>query len=365
MEGAAALKRYLVLENAKVFEGKAFGANKDVIAEVVFTTAMTGYTETLTDKSYAGQAVVQTFPLIGNYGMATEDFEGDEPKLAAYIVREWCQKPSNFRSEFDIDTFLKKHNIPGICGIDTRELTRIIREKGTLSGMITDSLDKVSMQDIKSYRLVNPVSKVSTKKAYLSKGTTSDFVVAMLDFGLKKNIVRSLNMRGCDVWVLPHNTAAEEIITLNPDGLFLSNGPGNPKDNKEAIKNIAALMERKYPTMGICLGHQLLALAHGFQTTKLKYGHRGANQPVMHMPGKMVYISSQNHGYAVVGESVDTNVAEQLFVNANDGTNEGLIYKNLPVISVQFHPESCAGPLDTMFLFDTFVKMMKGGRYAT
>lgn len=360
LEGAAALKRYLVLENGKMFEGKAFGADKEVIAEVVFTTAMTGYIETLTDKSYAGQAVVQTFPLIGNYGIITEDFESGEPKLAAYIVREWCRAPSNFRSEFDIDSFLKEHDIPGICDIDTRELTRILREKGTMNGMIVDSPDRVSMEDIKSFRIEKPVYGVSTKEAYLSKGLRSDYVVAMLDFGLKRNIVRSLNIRGCDVWVLPHNTSPEEIISLNPDGLFLSNGPGNPKDNTEAIENIARLMEKKYPTMGICLGHQLLALAHGFQTTRLKYGHRGANQPVMHKPDKRVYISSQNHGYAVVSESVDPDVAEELFVNVNDGTNEGLQYKNLPVISVQFHPEACGGPLDTMFLFDTFIKMMGG-----
>lgn len=356
------MDRYLVLENGMTFKGKAFGFDKDVIAEVVFTTAMTGYIETLTDKSYTGQAVVQTFPLIGNYGIIPEDFESEIIGASAYIVREDCLHPSNFRCGGTLDAFLKERGVPGICGIDTRALTRVLRENGVMNGAVTDDPKKVDLAEIKAYRVKNPVNDVSTKKAYTLTADKPLYKVVMLDFGLKQNICRCLTKRGCDVKVVPYNTTADEILSENPDGIFLSNGPGDPTDNTAVTENLKQLMPHKIPTMGICLGHQLLALAAGFSTEKLKYGHRGANHPVKYLKDGRTYISSQNHGYTVVPSDIDTSVAEPLFVNVNDGTNEGLIYKNAPVFSVQFHPEACGGPKDTEFLFDKFIEMMKEGK---
>lgn len=356
------MKRFLVLENGKVFEGEAFGADGEVTAEIVFTTAVTGYMETLTDRSFTGQAVVQTFPLIGNYGYITEDAESDRPGVAAYIVKSWCDHPSNYRSEGDLDTYLKMYGIVGLCGIDTRSLTRILREHGTMNGMITDDPKNADIEKIRSYRITKPVNNVCTKE--IRHFENNGKRVALYDFGVKENIVRSLVARGCEVYVLPANTTAEEVLALKPDGLFLTNGPGNPVDNVEIIENIKKLLPYKIPTMGICLGHQLLALANGFKTEKLKYGHRGGNHPARDLTSERVYITSQNHGYAVVGSSIDKNIAEELFINVNDKTNEGVIYKNAPAFSVQFHPEACPGPLDSEFLFDEFLKLMDGeGRY--
>lgn len=351
------MKKYLLLENGSVFTGEAFGAPGNVVAEIVFNTAMTGYIETLTDKSYTGQAVVQTFPLIGNYGVIPEDAESDSVSVSAYIVREHCRGPSNFRSCGDLDSYLKNSGIIGLCGIDTRALTRILREYGTMNGAITDAPDAVSMEEIKSYRIVNPVAQVSTKTPR-KIGDGGKYKIALLDFGVKENILRSLVKRDCEVTILPHNIKAEEILALSPDGLFLTNGPGDPTDNVETIETLKALLPHRIPTMGICLGHQLLALAHGFKTEKLKYGHRGANHPVKDQKSGRVYISSQNHGYAVVRSSLDPDIAEELYVNGNDGTNEGLRYKNIPAFSVQFHPEACGGPQDTGFLFDEFIAML-------
>ena len=353
------MDKYLILENGMVFKGKAFGADKNITAEVVFTTAMTGYLETLTDKSYTGQAVVQTFPLIGNYGVIPEDFESSGIGASAYIVREPCAQPSNFRSEGTLEAFLKKHDIPGLYGIDTRALTRVLRENGVMNGAITSAPDSINTEELKKYRINNPVSRVSVKEPYTLTPEKTDYNVVMLDFGLKENICRSLVKRGCSVTVLPYDTAPAKILSLKPDGIFLSNGPGNPQDNASVIKNLKELMSRKIPTMGICLGHQLLALASGFDTEKLKYGHRGANHPVKYAGDGKTYISSQNHGYTVIPSSVDPQIAAELFTNVNDGTNEGLIYKNAPVFSVQFHPEACGGPRDTDFLFDKFIQLMK------
>jgi carbamoyl-phosphate synthase small subunit len=352
------MKRYLVLENGMTFAGEAFGASSDVIAEIVFTTAMTGYVETLTDLSYTGQAVVQTFPLIGNYGVMPEDAESEKISVSAYIVREYCLTPSNFRSRLDLDSYLKRHGIPGIRGIDTRALTRVLRNYGTMNGMITDDLKKADTESIKRYRIEKPVAEVSTDKIRFLEGNGSK-KIALLDFGVKENIIRSLQRRKCDIYVLPHNTSAREILSLRPDGIFLTNGPGDPTDNRDVIDTLKALLPYRIPTMGICLGHQLLALANGFKTEKLKFGHRGANHPVRNTKNGKVYITSQNHGYAVVSDSIQPSVAEEWFVNVNDFSNEGLLYKNTPAFSVQFHPEACGGPQDTAFLFDEFMKLME------
>lgn len=355
------MDRYLVLENGMSFKGKAFGAEGEVTAEIVFTTAMTGYLETLTDKSYTGQAVVQTFPLIGNYGIIPQDAESERIGAAAYIVREWCEHPSNFRCQGDLDSYLKKRNIVGLYGIDTRALTRILRERGVMNGKITSDPASVDLDALKAFTIQSPVDEVSFRKTRIDEPEEVKFNVALLDFGMKENIARSLVSRGCRVHVLPYNTPASEILALQPDGLFLTNGPGNPEDNVTPIATIKELLPHKIPTMGICLGHQLLALAHGFSTEKLKYGHRGANQPVRsHLDGK-TYISSQNHGYAVVTASVDEGIATPMFTNVNDNTNEGLFYKEIPAFSVQFHPEACGGPRDTDFLFDDFITLMKEG----
>ena len=351
------MNKYLILENGQIFKGEGFGAPGDVIAEIVFTTAMTGYLETLTDKSYTGQAIVQTFPLIGNYGIIPEDAESEMIGASAYIVREWCDHPSNFRSKRDLDTYLKKRGIVGLYKIDTRALTRVLREHGTMNGLITDTPSKANLEMIKAYKCENPVHLVSTKEMYVEGN--GKYKVALFDFGMKENISRCLTNRDCTVYVFPDTATKEDILSVNPDGIFLSNGPGDPIDNKGAIEVIKELIPLKYPTMGICLGHQLLALAHDFETMKLKYGHRGSNQPVRYSEDNCTYISSQNHGYAVVNESVDNTVATPLFINVNDGTNEGLKYINEPCFSVQFHPEACAGPRDTNFLFDSFVEMME------
>lgn len=352
-------KRYLVLENGKTFEGVALGAAGEVISEIVFTTAMTAYLEILTDPSYKGQAVVQTFPLIGNYGIIEPDKEGEMPRVSGYIVRTACDAPSNFRCEEELDKYLKDNGIPGIKGIDTRALTRVLRECGTMNGMICDDPSHADLELIKAYRIVDPVLEVSTKeeKVYEAVGEKKAEVV-LIDYGVKYNIIRCLQNRGCEVHLMPATTTAETIRGIKPDGLFLSNGPGDPEDNKEQIEVLKQLREDGYPTMGICLGHQLLALSHGFKTRKLKYGHRGANHPVRNEETKRIYISSQNHGYEVVGESVDKDVAVELFINVNDGTNEGLKYLKENAFSVQFHPEACGGPKDTEFLFDEFMKMM-------
>lgn len=352
-------KRYLVLENGKIFEGEPLGAPGEEISEVVFTTSMTAYLETLTDPSYKGQAVVQTFPLIGNYGIITPDKEGAVPRVSGYIVRTACDDPSNFRCEEELDGYLKDNNIIGLKGIDTRALTRVLRECGTMNGMICDDPSHADLEKIKAYRIVNPVSEVTVKekKVYEPCGDKKA-VVALIDYGVKYNIIRCLQKRGCEVHLFPSFVKADEIRALTPDGLFLSNGPGDPEDNKEAIEVLKELRGENYPTMGICLGHQLLALSHGFKTGKLHYGHRGANHPVRNEETGRIYISSQNHGYEVLSDSIDPEVAKELFVNVNDGTNEGIRYLKENAFSVQFHPEACGGPQDTEFLFDEFMKMM-------
>ncbi len=351
---------YLVLEDGKVFEGKFFGAENEISGEIVFTTAMTGYLETLTDQSYHGQIVLQTFPLIGNYGVIPADFESSSVGASAYIVKHPCQEPSNFRCEGTLDTFLKQNNITGLYGIDTRAVTKIIREKGVMNGIITADKDSVDFDKLKAYTIKNAVSNVSIKECQEFKAENAKYNVALLDFGIKDNIRKELVKRGCNVTVMPHTTTLADIKKLNPDGIMLSNGPGDPAENTDIIENLKEIIEAGIPVFGICLGHQLLALANGFKTHKLKYGHRGANQPVQEVATGKVYISSQNHGYAVTPETIDQNIGELSFINVNDKTCEGVNYKGKKIFSVQFHPEACGGPLDTSFLFDRFINNMGG-----
>ena len=354
------MKAFLILEDGHVFTGRSIGSTREAVSEIVFNTSMTGYLEVLTDPSYAGQAVVMTYPLIGNYGICYEDMESERPWVDGFIVRELSRMPSNFRSEDTIQNFLEKNDIPGICGIDTRALTKILRESGTMNGMITTdenyNMDEV-MKKLKAYSTGDEVSKVSCREKKVLPG--DGYKVALLDLGAKKNIARSLNERGCEVTIYPSSTTAEEIIASRPDGIMLSNGPGDPKACVQVIKEIRKLYETEIPIFAICLGHQLMALAAGADTFKLKYGHRGGNHPVKDMETGRVYISSQNHGYAVDPESLDPQVAVPAFTNVNDGTNEGLKYVGKNIFTVQYHPEACPGPQDSSYLFDRFLKMME------
>ena len=354
------MKAFLILEDGTVFTGTSIGSTRDMISEIVFNTSMTGYLEVLTDPSYAGQAVVMTYPLIGNYGI-TPDMESLKAWPDGYIVRELSRMPSNFRCEGTIQDFLKKYDIPGIAGVDTRALTKILREKGTMNGMITTNenydLDEV-ISKLKNYKVEGVVSKVTCEEKYVLEGTGKK--VALLDLGAKKKIAKSLNDRGCEVTVYPADTTADEIIASNPDGIMLSNGPGDPAECTSIIKEIKKLYETDIPIFAICLGHQLMALATGGTTYKLKYGHRGGNHPVKDLQTGRVYISSQNHGYVVDEDKIDPNVAVSAFKNVNDGTNEGLAYVGKNIFTVQFHPEACPGPQDSGYLFDRFLEMMGG-----
>ena len=354
------MKAFLILEDGHVFTGRSIGSTREAVSEIVFNTSMTGYLEVLTDPSYAGQAVVMTYPLIGNYGICYEDMESERPWVDGFIVRELSRMPSNFRCEDTIQNFLEKNDIPGICGIDTRALTKILRESGTMNGMITTNenydMDEV-MKKLKAYSTGDEVSKVTCREKSVLPG--AGYKVALLDLGAKRNIARSLNERGCEVTIYPSFTTAEEIIASNPDGIMLSNGPGDPKACTQVIKEIRKLYETDIPIFAICLGHQLMALATGADTFKLKYGHRGGNHPVKDMETERVYISSQNHGYAVNPESLDPKVAVPAFTNVNDGTNEGLKYVGKNIFTVQYHPEACPGPQDSSYLFDRFLKMME------
>ena len=351
-------KAYLVLENGRVFQGRRFGAQGELTAEVVFTTGMTGYMETLSDPSYWGQIVLQTFPLIGNYGVITADFESDIIGPRGYIVKHWCQAPSNFRSEGSLDAFFRERGLVALEGIDTRSLTKILREKGVMNGAITDDPASVDLEALRAYRVRDVVRTVSAKERYVVGPENPKKRVALMDYGLKRNIWRELVKRGAQVTVCPCTTTAQEIAALNVDGVMLSNGPGDPAENVELIANLRDIAGLKKPVFGICLGHQLLALAYGARSETLKYGHRGENQPVKDLETGRVYITSQNHGYAIVGSSIDPAVGREQYVNVNDGTCEGVRYLSLPAFTTQFHPEACGGPLDTEGLFDRFFAMM-------
>ncbi|MEZ3492309.1 MAG: carbamoyl phosphate synthase small subunit [Lachnospiraceae bacterium] len=395
------MKAFLILEDGTVFEGIQIGADREVVSEIVFNTSMAGYLEVLTDPSYAGQAVCMTYPLIGNYGVCKDDMESKKPWPDGFIVRELSRNFSNFRADFSIQQFLEENNVPGIAGIDTRALTKLLREKGTMNGMITTDahykLDEV-LPRLKAYTTGKVVEKVTCKEKYTLKGSrelsengalsgSAKFVpsayaagerekkpslvktlngigrrVALLDLGTKDNIAYSLKIRGCDVTVYPATTPAEEIIASNPDGIMLSNGPGDPKECTAIIAEIKKLYDTEIPIFAICLGHQLMALATGADTYKMKYGHRGGNHPVKDLATGRVYISSQNHGYVVDMDRLDPSVATPAFVNVNDGTNEGLNYTGKNIFTVQFHPEACCGPQDSGFLFDRFIDMMKDAK---
>lgn len=352
---------YLILEDGTVYTGKGFGAKGKTVGEVVFTTGMTGYQEALTDPSYYGQIVTQTFPLIGNYGLNEYDSESSKSWVKGYVVREWCEEPSNFRSKYTMDEFLKENNIIGIYDIDTRSLTKKIREHGVMNGSITTELPQnmnAFLKELSSYTIRDAVKSVSSREKIFYPAQKENYHVVLYDYGCKANIIRSLLKRGCSVTMVPYNTTLQEIRGLKPDGIMLSNGPGDPAENTESIKILEELMDCGIPIFGICLGHQLLALANGAKTQKLKYGHRGANQPVADKTHDRVFITSQNHGYAVVGETLDQKMGFVSHSNVNDGSCEGITYANGKAFTVQFHPEVCAGPLDTQYLFDQFIQMM-------
>ena len=350
---------YLVLSNGMVFEGTRFGAAGDATGELVFTTGMTGYVETLTDPSYAGQIVMQTFPLIGNYGVMREDFEG-ESALGGYVVREYCDEPSNFRSQLSLDAYLKEKNIPGICGIDTRDVTKILREEGVMNAIICDT-PPADLTALRDFRIENPVRRVSrTAPQVFEPQGAEKFRISLIDYGAKRNIIRSLTKRGCRVTALPCTATAAEVLAGEPDGVMLSNGPGDPADNTFCIEQIRGFIG-KVPVFGICLGHQLTALALGGKTVKLKYGHRGANQPVTDLQGGRTYISCQNHGYAVLADSL-SGTGRETFRNPNDGSCEGMEYPGLDCFTVQFHPEAHGGPHDTGFLIDRFLTLCEAHR---
>lgn len=353
------MKRKLILEDGTVFIGESFGSSQDSTGEVVFNTGMTGYQEIVTDPSYCGQIVTLTYPLIGNYGINRDDFESIRPYIHGFVVKEYCELPSNFRSTMSLHEYLKERNIPGISGIDTRKLTRILREHGTVKGKFCsiDAKDEEVIQELKNTSLfTNHVERVSTPKPYRTPG--SGHRVVLVDYGMKHGILRELNRRGCDVIVVPHNATAKEILHLQPDGIMLSNGPGDPKDVPESLEMIREVLG-KVPLFGICLGHQLFALACGADTSRLKFGHRGSNHPVKDLRTGKVAITSQNHGYAVETDSIEGTDLEITHVALNDGTVEGLKHKELPAFTVQYHPEASPGPEDANPLFDEFIEMIE------
>lgn len=345
------MKAKLILENGMVFEGNPFGYLKENVGEVVFTTGMTGYQEVLTDPSYYGQIVTMTYPLIGNYGVNLEDVESSKPQVKGFIVREKCNMPNNFRCELTLDDYLKQNKIIGLEGIDTRALTKVLRNNGTMKGIIVlddSNLDDVN-EKLKSFSNKEAVHIVTTKEKYEIPGEGKH--VAIIDYGIKQNIIRCFRKRGCKLTVFPSNASAEEILNVNPDLVFVSNGPGDPQDLEYEIQTIKNIIGKK-PIVGICLGHQLLALSLGGNTTKLKFGHRGGNHPVKDLETGKVHITSQNHGYVV--DSMPEDV-EATHININDGTIEGLKHKTMPIYSVQFHPEASAGPKDSEYIFDRFL----------
>lgn len=354
-------KAWLVLANGTVLEGKSMGCTGTVVGEIVFATGMTGYQETLTDPSYYGQIVIQTFPLVGNYGINSMDGESQHCWLKGYIVREWCEVPSNFRCEETLDVFLKQQQVIGLYDVDTRHLTKIIRETGVMNGAITTDENYVKealLEQIHAFSVKDAVKSVTCPQPEEFPSLEHTRKVALFDFGYKFNIRRELVKRGCDVTVVPAYTTAEEIKEINPDGIMLSNGPGDPSENVEIVENLKEIMKLNIPIFGICLGHQLMALANGAKTEKLKYGHRGANQPVIDLDLDRTFVTSQNHGYAVISDSLPKEVGYVSHKNANDSSCEGMRYTHIPAFTVQFHPEACGGPQDTSYLFDEFIAMM-------
>jgi carbamoyl-phosphate synthase small subunit len=353
------MRARLILEDGTEFVGTAFGATTETLGEVVFNTGLTGYQEVLSDPSYCGQIVTMTYPLIGNYGINRDDFEAVRPFIHGFVVREHCDMPSNWRATSTLDDLLKAYDIPGIAGVDTRALTRKIRYHGTMKGMITVSgapLEELVASLRASSLMTDQVSRVSTKSVFSCPGTGHR--VVLVDFGSKHGILRELTKRGCDVVVVPYNVTADEIRRLQPDGILLSNGPGDPKDVPQAIAMIREIIG-EYPLFGICLGHQLFALASGADTVKMKFGHRGGNHPVKDLTTGRTYITSQNHSYAVKEESISGTDLEITHIALNDGTIEGLRNEKMQAFSVQYHPEAAPGPYDSSYLFDQFLEMME------
>ena len=356
-------KAYLILQNGMTFEGRRFGALGDVTAEIVFTTGVTGYLETLTDPSFHGQIAVQTFPLIGNYGVIPDDFESPRPRLSGYIVREVCDEPSNFRSQGRLEDYLREAGVVGLSGLDTRQLTRVIREVGVMNAAIRSELPEdfgAFTAELAAKKLSSDVYAVTCSKPFVMNPEGKPHIV-LWDFGFKQGMARAMTRRGCKVTVMPASSPAAEILGLQPDGILLSNGPGDPSEYKEIIANVNAVAQTGIPLFGICLGHQLLGIARGAKSVKLKYGHRGANQPARETATGRLFITCQNHGYAMVPESLPPT-AKMSYVNVNDGTCEGIDYSDINAFSVQFHPEACSGPLDTSFLFDRFFDNLKGAK---
>ncbi|MHA6697664.1 glutamine-hydrolyzing carbamoyl-phosphate synthase small subunit [Chryseobacterium sp. A321] len=353
------MKKKLVLESGEVFHGIGFGADLLSEGEVVFNTGMTGYQELISDPSYCGQIVTMTYPLIGNYGINRDDFESIEPGIKGLVVKELCDYPSNFRSQMSLDELLKSKNISGIQGIDTRQLTRLIRDKGTLRGRIAnfDANESEIVAELKALEIEKKlVEQVSTKTPYAAPGR--GFRVVVVDFGAKLGIIRELSHRDCDIIVVNQNASASEILALHPDGVMLTNGPGDPQDVVGAQEMIQGLLG-KVPIFGICLGHQLISLACGAKTFKLKFGHRGANHPVLDLERNTVAITSQNHGYAVDSASLEGTGLVETHVALNDRTNEGVRHTEYPCFSVQYHPEASPGPEDANYLFDEFISLME------
>ncbi len=355
----------LILENGDMFTGRSIGAVADRVCEMVFNTSMTGYQEILTDPSYAGQGIVMSYPLIGNYGVNDEDNESARPWAQAFVVRHLARRGSNFRCQGDLDSYLKQYNITGIEGVDTRALTRILRSQGTMNGMITCAEDfsvETCLETIRAYRVQDTVRQVTSREMHVCPADGQQKLrVALMDYGYKKNMIRGLQKRGCEVTVYPAYTPAKTILDGGFDGVMLSNGPGDPAENVEIIEELKTLFASDIPIFAVCLGHQLLALANGCRTHKMTFGHRGANHPVKALASGRCFITSQNHGYVVTPESVDPAVAKISYVNVNEGSVEGLEYVRPNCFTVQFHPEAAPGPQDTATLFDHFVQMMKGG----
>ena len=352
----------IVLEDGEEYLGYGFGANVESICEIVFNTSMVGYQEIVSDPSYTYQMVVMTYPLIGNYGITDEDYETKQPIIGGLIVREYNDMPSNFRYTKTLSEYLEENNIPGIYGLDTRRLTRSIRDKGSRKVIITDinTSKENALKKIKEFNIPkDAVRKVSCKKKWYSRTANAQFNIVAVDCGIKLNIIRSLNNRGCNVTVVPYNTTAEEIIKLKPDGIFLSNGPGDPEEVIEVIELVKEL-KGKYPIFGICLGHQIISLAYGAKTYKLKFGHRGGNHPVLNLQTDKIEITSQNHSYAVDEKTLKGTGLEVTHKNILDNTIEGVQSRKDKIFCVQYHPESAPGPQDSSYLFDKFIEIMKG-----
>lgn len=363
---AREFNRKIILEDGSEYYGYGFGASCDKVCEIVFNTSMVGYQEIVSDPSYTYQAVVMTYPLIGNYGITDEDYETKTPTIGALIVREYCDSPSNFRYTKTLSETMEEYRIPGIYGVDTRKITRSIRDLGSRRVLITtpETTKEQGLEIIKS----TPVKKdavelVSCKKRWYSRTANHTYNVVAIDCGIKLNIVRSLNKRGCNVTIMPYNTTAQQVLSLQPDGLFLSNGPGDPED-VEPVINLVRELRGKLPIFGICLGHQMISLAYGAKTYKLKFGHRGGNHPVKNLETGKIEITSQNHSYAVDEKSLDGTGLEVTHINILDNTVEGVKCEKDKVFSVQYHPESAPGPQDSAYLFDIFLKNMEENKNA-